>query len=486
MKKYIFHIAMLLALLCSCKRETVMINELPPIFPDYIGVTIPVGIAPLNFNLTNNPKSVFVQIKGENGDALTVKGSHADFPIRRWHKLLESNKGGKLYITVLEDDGDKWLQYKDFIIFVSEEALDDYGITYRKMAPGYLTYSKLGIYQRNIHNFDEDAIVESTLLPGHCVGCHTANQTDPEHFMFHIRGKHGGTVEQVGGKSLYLNTKAEGQLGSVVYTYWHPSSNYYACSTNIIRQCFWTGNDNRIEVFDEASDVMIMNARTHELITYPQLSTSKRETYPAFSADGKTLYFCVADDCPAPAEAEKIKYNLCAVAFDENTGEVGQAIDTLINAKEELKSVTMPRPSYDGRWLMYCKSDFSCFPINRPEADLWIMDLVNGETWPLTEANSVQSESFHNWSSNSKWFLFSSRRGDGVYGKTYIACIDEDGKSSKPFLLPQKNPLKYYSEILYAFNVPDFTKKKVKFNALLLPDQVFGDEQVKVSLKNTK
>ena len=66
-----------------------------------------------------------------------------------------------------------------------------WGLTYRRIAPGYEVYSKMGLYQRDLSNFDEYAIIENTQVPGMCVNCHTAHQTDPKKFVFHVRSYFG-------------------------------------------------------------------------------------------------------------------------------------------------------------------------------------------------------------------------------------------------------------------------------------------------------
>lgn len=43
----------------------------------------------------------------------------------------------------------------------------------------------------------------------------------------------------------------------------------------------------------------------------------------------------------------------------------------------------------------------------------------------------------------------------------YIVHIDAQGKSSKPFLLPQKSP-DFYDKCLKSFNIPEFVKDKVE------------------------
>ena len=469
--------------LASCSQVTVLREELPFIFPDYIGVTVPAGIAPLNFSLPEEYSKVYARISAGNGDSMTAKGRYAAFNIRRWHELTQANAGDTLTVTVAGYKDGRWEQFRPFLIFVSKYPLDDYGVTYRKFAPGYETYSKIGIYQRNIHDFNEDPILEGSLLPGQCMGCHTANAADPDQFLFHLRGKHGATVLQTDGQRKWLETKTDSTVAKAVYSYWHPSGDYVAHSNNIIRQIFWTGNNERyIEVYDEVSDVIVHDVRSDQYILTPLLMTEDFETYPAFSSDGKTLYFCSAHKVDVPARAEDMHYNLCAISFDHGTGSFGNQVDTLINAVEIGKSVTFPRPSYDGRWLLYSYADFGCFPINHKEADLWMMDMKDGSTHPLDKANSSYAESFHNWSSDSHWILFSSRRGDSLYSCIYLCQIDDEGNASKPFLLPQKNP-DFYHKTLFTFNVPDFTREKVKFNTSKAYKEAFSDERIKVTVR---
>ena len=177
-----------------------MREELPQIFPDYIGVTVPAGIAPLNFDLSEEYTKVFAVVTDSNGNSLKAKGGYACFNVKKWHKLTEANIGEVLTVRVAGYKDGRWEQFSPFKIFISKYPLNDYGVTYRKFAPGYETYSKIGIYQRNIHNFKEEPIVEGTLLPGQCMGCHTANATSPDEFLFHLRGKHGATIVQKDGK----------------------------------------------------------------------------------------------------------------------------------------------------------------------------------------------------------------------------------------------------------------------------------------------
>ena len=460
-------------------------NQLPKIYPDYIGVTVPATIAPLNFNVEDiDAESVNVVVEGSKIGELQSEGDYANFDIDDWHHLLDQNRGGDLKVTVYVEKKGNWTQYKDFDIHVSPYALDDWGLTYRRIAPGYEVYGKLGIYQRNLSNFEETVILENTAAPGACLNCHTANRTNPDQFTFHVRGDHGATLVSQNGKWEWLKAKNDCLKGSMVYPYWHPSGKYCAYSTNTTHQSFHAVKDERIEVFDQASDVFVYEPATHELILDSLLMTKDHyETYPVFSPDGKTLYFCSSTAEPIPSGYKDIKYNICKIGFDAATGKFGNQVDTIFNARELGKSATHPRPSYDGRYIMFTMSDYGCFPIWHKEADNWLLDLKTGQARPMTAANSKNTDSWHNWSRDSHWFVFTSRRGDGLYTRLYLACIDDKGNVSKPFLLPQRNPKKFYDELLDSYNTPDFTSKPVELDARAAGNEIMSDKRIPTKIK---
>lgn len=469
---------------CNQVKDPSIVNEYPKIYPDYIGVTIPDGIAPLNFNYAgrNSFNRVDVTVEGSKSGKLHVCGDYAKFDIDEWHNIVKVNKGGSLKFTVCVESDGKWVQYKSFSIFVSKYDIDEYGLTYRKIAPGYEIFSKMGIYQRDLSNFDESSILENTQVTGMCINCHSSNRTNPDQFTFHVRGKNGATLVQINGKREWMTTKIDTTLriGSCVYPYWHPSGKYIAYSTNTTRQGFHAVPKERIEVFDFASDVMVYRPDTHELLLSPLLMTKEySETYPTFSPDGHTLYFCTCKTQKYPQGYKLSRYNLCKIAFNPENGTFGDHVDTLLNMAAKGKSLAFPRPSYDGKYIMFTLADYGTFPIWHREADLWLLSLRDQSIRPLSEVNSKNTESFHNWNTNSHWFVFSSRRDDGLYTRLYLSSIDDKGHATKPFLLPQENPWEYYNESMYSYNVPDFTKTKVKLDAKNAGTEISSNKRVK-------
>ena len=480
-------LTLLLCLLAACSNapeNPQHIDKLPVIYPDYVGVTIPADIAPLNFDMADTRFDCMdVVVKGSRGGEMHVNGEWADFDIDEWHDLTKKNVGGQLTFTVCARADGAWTQYRDFTIDVASYPLEDYGLTYRRIPPGYEVGGNIGIYQRDLHTFDERPIVQETALPGRCFNCHTPNRTDPRWLTMQIRGEGGGTMVQIDGKQSWLNTKTDSTKAAGSYAYWHPSGNYCAYAVNSVHQSFFTGAKSNLEVYHRFSDVVVLDVRSNELLLSPLLQTEDLEIFPAFSSDGKTLYYSSSKPCDVPAEYLKVKCSLVALPFDAATGSFGTEADTLLNGPMTDKSYTLARPSYDGRWLMYCVSSRSNFPVAQRDADLWLMDLRTGETRCLTEANSDYSESYHNWSSDSRWFVFSSKREDGTFTKLYLACVDDHGMVSKPFLLPQRSPRRYYASMFDAYNVPDFTKTKVEVDIREMQRQVTSEERKQVKIR---
>ena len=479
-------VAVLLAVGCTKQPENpVQSDRLPEIYPDYIGVTIPANIAPLNFNMSDEAiEQVDVMVNGSKGGKLHANGKWAEFDIDEWHTLTKQNIGGKLTVTVCARKDGRWLQYKDFTINVSPYPLYDWGLTYRRIKPGYEVGGDIGIYQRDIHSFEEYAILTETVVPGRCFNCHTANRTNPGRITLQMRGEGGGTMIQKDGHQTWVETKTDSTKAAGSYSYWHPQGDYVALAVNSVHQSFFTGTGQRIEVYHKFSNVEVLDTRNNELILSPLLQTEDLEIFPAFSHDGKWLYYSTSKPCRVPAEYEKVKCSICRIAFDAEKGEFGESVDTLLNGPATDKSYVLARPSYDGRWMMYSASSRGNFPVSQDDADLWLMDMKTGESRELKEVNSDKSESFHNWSENSRWFVFSSKQEDGMYTKLYLASIDDNGRASKPFLLPQRNPRKYYLEMMDAYNCPDFTKKRVELDAHEAYRQVFENEREQVKLKN--
>lgn len=474
----LFIIAALSLVVAACSTaEKRTSDQLPPIFPDYAGVTVPINIAPLNFDAAVAAERVEATISN-GSQQIKVKGrTGVDIPLRKWRALLADAE--RLTVAVAVTAEGVQTEYAPFEIMVSRDSID-YGVCYRRVDPGYEYYARMGLYYYDLAENEEHILIENTLLGSSCVNCHSFAKTNPSKMMFHIRGKGGGTLMHLNGQNTLLNTKTDATQVSCVYPSWHPEGRYIAYSINDIKQTFHNEPSMLLDVYDHWSDVVIYDTETGELNTYPILSdTARFETFPSFSADGRTLYFCSAD--PQAAEIlPEVRYELCSVGFDPATGEVGNEITTVWDG--DGASLLFPRASYDGRYLMVTRSAYGTFPIWHKDADLWLIDLATGERRAIDELNSDNTESYHSWSSSSRWVVFSSRRIDGLHTRPFIAHVDDEGRFSKPFLMPHNDPRTWYDGLMQSYNIPEFISAPIEIS----PKDILQAEAGAVELRERK
>ncbi|GHT14171.1 cytochrome c-binding protein [Bacteroidia bacterium] len=469
MKHKIFHIVtcllgIFLFAACSKQDDIQSSDEWPSIYPDYTNVTIPSNIAPLNFIMREEPEQTEVVLKGA-ASQLTSMGSHKiQFSEKHWKKFLQTEQGNTVNIQIKAKIHGKWIKYKSFYWNIVEDRIDPY-LTYRLIEPGYEVWNKIQLKERNIENFKERIIADNNLTGGTCMNCHITGNQNPLLSFFHIRGENGGTILNRNGQLRKINTRNKDMFASATYGNLHPSGKYGVFSTNIVVPDFHTKAGEKLEVYDTASDLVILDFDNNRIIRSDIVGgTDFLETFPTFSADGNSIFFCVAPNKTLPDSIKNLKYSLCKIGFDVRTGQFGTQIDTLIYMDENGKSVSFPKPSPDGRFLLYSVSDYGTFPIWHRETDLQMLNLKTGEILDLPEVNSNYSDTYHSWSSNSRWFVFASKRDDGLYGKPYFCYVDRKGNAHKPFVLPQRDPY-YYDYLLKSFNIPELSTGKLPFNA---------------------
>jgi len=463
------------ALLAGCHNAAVPetfaeVNQSPHIYPDYCDVTIPLNIAPLTFEWDGQADEVVARFRA--GDAEVVCGGDKVQPdMDQWHTLTANAIGKAIGVEVFVRSGEQWSRYKPFNIYVSNDSIDPY-ISYRLISPSYVTYEELTLNQRCLENYDEQVMVDNMLcgteISGQCVNCHNYQQYDPNRMQFHARQQDGGTVIRYEGQLRKINMRNDSIISAGVYPAWHPWLPLIVYSTNHTGQSFHTRNLNKIEVFDSASDLIAYDVQKNE-VTNIENDSTEFEVFPCWAPDGKTLYYCsahfefrdtVSHDTEVIMRAKEIRYNLYKKSFDPDTYTFGPR--QLVYRADSLdRSVTLPRVSPDGRYLMFTIGNYGVFHIWHHEADLCLMNLADGSIRPMDEINSADTESYHSWSSNGRWVIFSSRRDDGGYTRPFIAHIDADGRGSKPFELPQADP-DYHRQFMKSYNIPEFMKGPVE------------------------
>ncbi len=446
-------------------------NELPNIYPDYTNVTVPINIAPLTFQIDGKADDVVARLSVGQEEVI-CGGLQIQPDADDWRRLADlAAKGDSIKVEVYVEQNGSWTRFKPFNIYVSPDSIDSY-ISYRLIPPSYVTYEELTINQRCLENYDESVIYDNLLCSegakGQCINCHNYQQYNPERMQFHARQNMGGTVIAYDGIVKKVNMRNDSILSAGVYPTWHPWLPFIVYSTNMTGQIFHSVNPNKIEVFDSESDLIAYDVNKNE-VTNIENDPAEMECFPFWAPDGKTLYYCSAhfeySDTVTDkgkefvAHTQEAKYNLYKKSFDPETMQFGPR--ELVFAADSIdKSATLPRVSPDGRYLMFTVAKYGVFHIWHHDAELWIMDLQTGVARNMEEINSPDTESYHSWSSNGRWVMFSSRRYDANYTRPFIAHIDANGCGSKPFELPCANP-DHHRQLLKSYNVPEFMRGSV-------------------------
>ena len=494
MKRYISpyfqFLAVAMLLLASCANHPDVpssfkeAKSLPAIFPDYCDVTVPCNIAPLNFMLSADEYEACVaRLTTPDGQQQTYgSGVKVQIPESEWHAMLDASKGKSIKVEVWGQKEGEWLSFNPFEIHVAEDPIDEY-VSYRLIEPSYVAWTFMEIAQRNLTSFEESQIFNNEITMnnkkiGQCINCHSYQNYKTDNMLFHVRLANAGTVIVNDGKVSRVNMKRDYTISGGVYPAWHPTAKLVAFSTNKTRQAFHTANPNKIEVYDLASDMILYDVVTDSVSIVSNDSTLL-EVYPTWSPDGKYLYYCKS--VPLPEELRdkdirstypKIQYNLYRRSFDVSSHDFGEE-ELVYDAASADKSVTLPRISPDGRYLLFALGQYGCFHSRHHDADIVCIPMDNYTGTALTAETSSAidfsllnsedySDSYPSWSSNGHWIMLASRRDDDNYSRVYFAYFN-NGKVSKAFLMPQENPELHIS-LLKSYNRPEFMVEPVRIS----------------------
>lgn len=494
MRLYSLYI-MLLLLLVSCQKPKhpevpasfTPAGSLPSLKPDYTDAVIPPNIAPLNFLIDDEQVEECVARFSYKGGSLTFgEKNRVVIDEEDWHAMLRSAIGDKLTVELYARKEGVWTGYPPFSIEVAPDSIDPF-IAYRLIPPSYSTYEYLSLCQRNIEGFNEVEIYNNYMLhdvrSGHCINCHAFQNYHTARMQFHVRADYSGTVIYDNGQIKKVNLKRPETLSAAVYPAWHPTLDALAYSMNRSYQNFHTINHGKVEVQDSQAGIMfydVVNDRVKVVTDTPD----HLNAFPTWSPDGRYLYYTSAyfafKDSAAMAEASsldialqhelidrypEVHYDVVRRTFDPETFAFGEE-EMVWQASADTLSLTVPRISPDGRYLLVSLGNYGVFHVWHPESDLYVADLAtlgsdSLKTYPLSAANSDRADSFHNWSSNGRWILFVSRRNDSNYTRLYFSYFDREGNAHKAFELPQRDP-GYETLNLRSYNIPEFMVEPIR------------------------
>ncbi len=179
------------------------------------------------------------------------------------------------------------------------------------------------------------------------------------------------------------------------------------------------------------------------------------QTDGVWSPDGKYIVFAralareprphgqlAATHANDPDETQ-IQYDLYRIPFNGGKGGTAEPIE---GASQNGMSNNFPKISPDGKWIVFvqCKNG----QLMRPDSQLYILP-ASGGTPRRLRANTRLMNSWHSWSPNSRWLVFSSK-ARSPYTQMYLTHIDENGNSSPAIMVDNATASNR------AVNIPEF------------------------------
>ena len=186
------------------------------------------------------------------------------------------------------------------------------------------------------------------------------------------------------------------------------------------------------------------------------------QSNPSWSPDGKHLVFARArayelrnkeaenklllseEECAEfLRDGKPFLFDLYRIPYNDGRG--GKA-EPLAGASRNGRSNYFAKYSPDGRWIVFCQA--RSYMLLQPDSELYIIPAEGGAARRL-QCNTSLMNSWHSWSPNSRWLVFSSKC-QTPYTQLFLTHIDEQGQSTPPVLLA------HFTGPDRAANIPEF------------------------------
>jgi len=330
---------------------------------------------------------------------------------------------------------------------VSEDPIDSY-IVYRLVTPRFSVQKTPSMFVRDLRSFEVVPFLRARRH--YCFNCHTFSSKSGTEGMLSIKARL--VVGPPQPSALGIVDLATGSTKKVsfpfshkgfTFTSWNPAGTRLAVSANQAFRSVGPLIHETQELQYTWSDIAVYDLDREDVVLLPGASSPDHtELYPSWTPDGKRVLFSRA---PAGASARTVQYDLFVLDYADGKG--GTPIP-VPGASGNGRSNYYARFSPDGKWLSFCQADQGS--LIEPSSDLYFLPgHLQGPPHRL-ECNVEQAaDSWHSWSSNSRWLLFASKRDDGIHARMYMTHIDHEGHASPAVRVPLQKPP------LASFNIPE-------------------------------
>jgi tetratricopeptide (TPR) repeat protein len=227
-----------------------------------------------------------------------------------------------------------------------------------------------------------------------------------------------------------------------------PTSNYYVANFKDYRF---------LQVFYPTRGILAWYSRTTGVLRPLPGADNPRlvQMGAVWSPDGDSLIFARAPTIEPYAEGaaparyandpneRRIQYELCRIPFNKGNGGIATPIP---GASANGMSNTFPKVSPDGKWIVFvqCRNG----QLMRPDSRLYIVPATGGQA-RLMRCNTTLMNSWHSFSPNGRWLVFSSK-SMSPYTQMYLTHIDSEGNDSPAILIENSTAANR------AVNIPEF------------------------------
>ncbi|MHC4559416.1 MAG: tetratricopeptide repeat protein, partial [Planctomycetota bacterium] len=175
---------------------------------------------------------------------------------------------------------------------------------------------------------------------------------------------------------------------------------------------------------------------------------ARTEAYKLKNVSGPRKVLLSPEQCEEfLKEGKQFLFDLYRIPFNDGKGGKPEPIE---GASNNGMSNYFAKYSPDGKWIVFCKA--KSYMLLQPDSELFIIPAEGGRARRL-RANTSRMNSWHSFSPNSRWLVFSSK-ANSAYTQLYLTHIDEEGGSSPAVLLSQ------FTAADRAANIPEFVNIK--------------------------
>jgi len=376
-----------------------------------------------------------------------------------WAKLTNTYRNGTVHLAVkgvkrsgLWGKGRAAVHRSKVVTFRISKDRADNAVVYRLVDPPFVNKKTPDMFVRDIRQREPRLFLDARRT--YCLNCHTFSSKTGVTGKLGLQVRYGGKaatphpvyfavydIDRRHGRKTILPFEVQ----MTTFMAWSPDEAKLAFSANqkitafnpIVFETQSVGQPTSdIAVYDvDGADVRLLEGAADPDVL---------EIYPYWTPDGKSIVYSSA---PAGKHPRATQFDLRVIDYNDGRGGKSRPVN---GASGNGKSHYYARFSPDGRWMTFVQSNYGS--LIKASSDLWIMPgSMDGRARALECNVPHAADSWHSWSSNSRWIVFATKRDDGVFARLYMTHIDDEGKASPAVRLPLENP-----HVRMSFNIPEF------------------------------